>query len=208
MTAPIVFLAGAIALSALSVGGSVQRGELRSLSGDSCTNAVAVADSSLVTFRAVAPPRVSAGQPIPITLTLANYGNRGVRMSVNEPLAGLKGFEIVIARVSDGAHVWNRFGRIIVWTDVGHFVDTLAAGDSVVYAERWTQKTNKGDLVSPGAYCIRGMMDVQPIASSQEIIHERCSLRDYLRGRQVGQLARPKETRILSALATSFACQR
>jgi hypothetical protein len=163
MTAPIVFFGLAAALSILSSDGPRERAQLRSLVGDSCTKATAVADSSPITFRAAVPPRVSVGQPIPITLTLANHSNRGVQMSVNEQLAGLKGFDIEITRVSDGAHVWNRSGGITVWIDVGHFVDTLAPGDSVVYADRWTQKMNNREFAAPGAYCIRGLIDVQPL---------------------------------------------
>ena len=164
MTAPLVCLAGAVALSILSMAASRERAGLRSLGGDPCTNATAAADSSPITFRADVLPRIAAGQPIPIRLTLANYSERMVPIAYSHSQAGLAEipFDIRITRVSDGARVWGRLGELVVWTDEGGTEAPLAAGDSFVYADRWTQKMSNGQFVTPGTYCIRGVIDAKP----------------------------------------------
>lgn len=163
MTASIVFLSGAVVLSLLSFGESRERAQLRSVGRDSCTKTTVVADSSLITFRAAVPPRASVGQPIPITLTLTNHRDSTVAFVFGSLHGGLPGmrFNILITRVSDGARVWSRLGDLVAWLDI-RVVDTLAAHHSVVLADSWTQKTTHGEVVPPGTYCVRGVIDVTP----------------------------------------------
>jgi hypothetical protein len=168
VTTSIVFFAGAVALSTLWIGGSRTRTNSRPLDDDSCSSAAAIGEASRITFRVDVPPRVTAGQPIPITLTLVNHGDRGAQINYGGyagPLSRMP-FDVRITRASDSATVWHRLEGVLIG-DVGS-TDTLASGDSLKFVDRWTQKLRNGQFVTPGIYCIRGAIFASGVRVNSE----------------------------------------
>lgn len=99
------------------------------------------------------PPRVRAGDPIPMRLVLRNHGFRAETVDLGEPLT----FDIVVFSL-DGLEVWSRFETVfqprILQTHA------IGAGKSLVFVDAWKQRTNEGCPVAPGTYMVQGILPV------------------------------------------------
>jgi len=103
-----------------------------------------------VRFEIEVPPRVSAGQPVPITLRAKNTGAEPIDLY-------LRGREIafdISVRDETGEIVWRRLEDRMVPAILQ--VRTLSPGESLELSDVWDQLTNSGRPANPGLYSVEG----------------------------------------------------
>ncbi|MFL5494329.1 MAG: BsuPI-related putative proteinase inhibitor [Gemmatimonadales bacterium] len=115
---------------------------------------VAVFATALVldsmTLHLTVPPRVRAGEPVPITLTVTNRGTTPRTLYLKgRPIA----FDIVVRR-KGGEVVWRRLRGATIAMVLR--VETVPPGDSLRFEETWPQRTQSGAPAEPGDYTVTG----------------------------------------------------
>jgi hypothetical protein len=96
------------------------------------------------------PKRVHRGEPVTITLTVRNTGDRSAELYVTgRPVA----FDLAITS-SDGTLVWRRLKGETV-TAILQILE-LAPGSTLDLRDEWLQRTNEGVTVEPGSYKVVG----------------------------------------------------
>jgi hypothetical protein len=111
-----------------------------------------------VTLEIVVPPMVRLGEAVPITLRLTNTSRNPVNVYLQgRPTA----FDIIVSR-GDGTVVWRRLERAVISTILQ--VRPLAAGESLEFSDLWSQQSNLGERVPPGAYSVSGVLPGDPPA--------------------------------------------
>ena len=103
-----------------------------------------------MTVHLTVPPRVRAGEPVPVALSVANRGSTPLTLYLKgKPIA----FDIVVRR-KGGAIVWRRLSGAAITMVLR--VETLAPGDSLRLEDVWPQRTQSGAPVAPGDYTVTG----------------------------------------------------
>lgn len=96
------------------------------------------------------PPRVMLGEPVPITITVRNTGDKPAAVYLTgRPVA----FDIEIT-ASDGSPVWNRLKGEIVAAILQ--VVELEPDGELEFRDDWDQVTNEGLAAEPGMYTVVG----------------------------------------------------
>jgi len=109
--------------------------------------------------------RFSAGESVPLKLTLANGGGQPVIV----PFRSGQKFDFELLR--DGKLIWN-------WANGRMFTQALAPmrlkpGESTSFTTQWDQRSNAGAPVPAGAYTVRAFVttvgDRKPLTITQRI---------------------------------------
>ena len=105
------------------------------------------------------PNRARVGEPVPIALRVINVGERPIDLY-------LQGRTIVFDIVVEGAAgdvVWRRLAGQT--TQAILRLEVLAPGDTLELRDTWNQRTNRGVVVGPGTYTLRGLLptDARPL---------------------------------------------
>lgn len=96
------------------------------------------------------PAAVSAGEPVPVALRLANVSDRALELHlVGREIA----FDIVVERQGGGA-VWRRLAHTTVQGILQ--IRTLAPREVLELRDAWRQRDDRGRAVPPGIYTVRG----------------------------------------------------
>jgi hypothetical protein len=103
----------------------------------------------------VLPPRVRAGEPVPITLRVQNRTERALDLYLRGRSIT---FDVVVARPS-GEVAWQRLEDEIIPAIV--HLRMLAPNEQLELETVWDQRTNKGKPVEPGEYTARGLLLVE-----------------------------------------------
>ncbi len=105
------------------------------------------------------PPRVTTGEPVPITLRATNAGAGPLELYL---MGRSVTFDITVAD-SAGTVVWRRLEGETVPAILQ--VRILAPGDSLQLDHAWNQHTNRGRPVEPGTYTVTAaiLTDGQPL---------------------------------------------
>ena len=103
-----------------------------------------------MTLHLSVPPRVRAGEPVPITLSVTNRGATPLTLYLKgRPIA----FDVVVRR-KGGEIVWRRLRGATIAMVLR--VETVAPGDSLRFKENWPQRTQSGAPAGPGDYTVTG----------------------------------------------------
>jgi len=103
-----------------------------------------------MTLHLSVPPRVRAGEPVPVTLSVTNSGTTPLTLYLKgRPIA----FDVVVRR-KDGEIVWRRLHGATIAMVLR--VETVSPGDSLRLEDVWPQRTQAGDPVEPGDYTVTG----------------------------------------------------
>jgi hypothetical protein len=105
------------------------------------------------------PPRVAAGDSVPITLRATNAGTGLLELYL---MGRSVTFDITITD-SGGRVVWRRLEGETVPAILQ--VRVMAPGDSLQLDHVWNQQTNRGQSVEPGTYTVTAAIitDAQPL---------------------------------------------
>jgi uncharacterized protein (DUF58 family) len=103
-----------------------------------------------MTLHLSVPPRVRAGEPVPVTLSVTNRGTTPLTLYLKGwPIA----FDVVVRR-KGGEIVWRRLRGATITMVLR--VETVPPGDSLRLEEVWPQRTQAGAPVEPGDYTVTG----------------------------------------------------
>jgi uncharacterized protein (DUF58 family) len=103
-----------------------------------------------MTLHLSVPPRVRAGEPVPVALSVTNRGTAPLTLYLKgRPIA----FDVVVRRKS-GEIVWRRLHGATIAMVLR--VETLSPGDSLRLEGAWPQRTQAGTRVEPGDYTVTG----------------------------------------------------
>lgn len=117
-----------------------------------------IAAPAPLVLRVDMPALAPAGMPIPFRLTLANGGERPVRVELDDrPVA----FDLVV-RTADGAVVWRRLQARPA--DAKPVARTLSPREVLTFEGRWDQRDSQGRPVPSGVYTVRGVLPVAGVA--------------------------------------------
>ena len=94
------------------------------------------------------PAEVRQGTPVTFRVSLVNRGSSPVGVTLRGQAEAW--FDIVVRDDENGAVMWWRMDRMASLS-IGED-RTLAAGDSIVFAETWDLRTRYGSTVPPGTY--------------------------------------------------------
>lgn len=98
--------------------------------------------------------RAPHGETVPMRLRLRNVGDEPMSIS----LGGRPPYDFRIS-TPDGEPVWNwKCGRITLSVLDG---ETLSPGEELEFVGEWEQVDNLGEPVSPGAYLVSGILDLE-----------------------------------------------
>lgn len=116
----------------------------------------AVTDYAALTVEIDIPSQATGGHPLPLRLVVHNSSSRPVWLETGDSAYA---FDFVVSD-SVGAEVWSRL-RSRRNDPIPMIIRSrpVAAGDSVVFADSWNQRTNGGFPARPGRYWIRGILD-------------------------------------------------
>jgi hypothetical protein len=103
----------------------------------------------------VLPPRVRAGEPVPITLRVENSTGRTLDLYLRGRTIT---FDVVVARAG-GEVVWRRLDDEIIPAIV--HLRPLAPGERLEIEAAWDQRTKQGARLEPGEYVARGFLLVE-----------------------------------------------
>ena len=113
------------------------------------------------------PPRVRAGEPVPVTLTVTNRSSRPLTLYLKgRPVA----FDVVVRK--DHEVVWRRLEGATIAMILR--VEALPPGGSLRFQDVWSQLTNAGVPVEPGDYTVTGALPTdrpQPLRTSPVTLH-------------------------------------
>jgi uncharacterized protein (DUF58 family) len=116
-----------------------------------------------MTLHVSVPPRVRAGEPVPVTLSVTNHGAAPLTLYLKgRPIA----FDIVVRR-KGGEIVWRRLRGATIAMVLR--VETVSPGGSLRFEEVWPQRTQAGASVEPGDYTVTGELPTdgpEPIRSA------------------------------------------
>jgi hypothetical protein len=116
-----------------------------------------------MTLHVSVPPRVRAGEPVPVTLSVTNHGTTPLTLYLKgRPIA----FDIVVRR-KGGEIVWRRLRGATIAMVLR--VETVSPGGSLRFEEVWPQRTQAGASVEPGDYTVTGELPTdgpEPIRSA------------------------------------------
>lgn len=104
------------------------------------------------------------GEAITLRLTVTNKGSSSLKLT----FPSAQQYDFVITMGGEEMWRWSHdkmFAAVL--TEV-----TLAPSESVVYQERWSQKDNQGNLVSPGNYQVIGVLKAPPESISHTLTIE------------------------------------
>jgi uncharacterized protein (DUF58 family) len=103
-----------------------------------------------MTLHLSVPPRVRAGEPVPVTLSVTNRGTTPLTLYLKgRPIA----FDVVVRR-KGGEIVWRRLHGATIAMVLR--VETVPPGDSLRLEDVWPQRTQAGAPVEPGDYTVTG----------------------------------------------------
>ncbi|MDQ3995888.1 MAG: BsuPI-related putative proteinase inhibitor [Gemmatimonadota bacterium] len=107
------------------------------------------------------PPRVTAGEPVPITLRATNHGDALLELYL---MGRSVTFDVSVAD-SGGKVVWRRLEGEVVPAILQ--VRILAPGDSLELEHVWNQQSKDGQAVDPGSYTVTGtiLTDGRPLTT-------------------------------------------
>jgi hypothetical protein len=97
----------------------------------------------------VVPPDVAVGDPVPITLRIANVTARPLELHLQGRTAT---FDLVVRR--GGTVVWRRLENESVLAILQ--LRTLAPGEALELTETWNQQDRGGKPVGAGDYTVSG----------------------------------------------------
>ncbi len=103
-----------------------------------------------MTLHISVPPRIRAGEPVAVTLSVTNHGTKPLTLYLKgRPVA----FDVIVRR-KHGPVVWRRLsGKTIAMV---LRVETVPPGGSLRFEEVWSQRTQAGAPVEPGDYTVTG----------------------------------------------------
>jgi len=94
------------------------------------------------------------GQKLPLKLKLKNRSDQLVQVN----LSGHPAFDFVVTK--DKAEIWRwSYGKSIL--EIAE-LKTLNPGEELEFEADWDQRDNKGNLILPGSYEVRGILNVAP----------------------------------------------
>jgi hypothetical protein len=96
------------------------------------------------------PPRVTAGEPVAITLRATNHGDALLELYL---MGRSVTFDMSVAD-SGGKVVWRRLEGATVPAILQSRI--LSPGDSLELEHVWNQRSNGGEAVEPGTYTVTG----------------------------------------------------
>lgn len=100
------------------------------------------------------PPRVRAGEPVPLRLVLQNRGFQTEEVDLSgESVA----YDIVVFSL-EGVEVWSRLELVLMPQILQ--TRTLSPGESLVFTDAWLQRNRDGRPVPPGTYMVQGVLPV------------------------------------------------
>ena len=110
--------------------------------------------------------QASYGEAVGMTLTLRNVSDEPVNFSTG----GRPPHDFVIS-TAEGEQVWHwKCGKIIQQPLDSQ---TLEPGEELEFTGEWEQVDNRGEPVPPGAYLVRGVLDMEPpetfVTETQEL---------------------------------------
>lgn len=111
--------------------------------------------SDSLRLRLLAPDRVVAGEPVPVTLRLENATERTLTLYLTGRSIA---FDVVVER-ADGARVWRRLEGEVIQSILR--LETLGPGEVLVLETSWDQRSNAGEPVPPGEYRVRGIVPTE-----------------------------------------------
>lgn len=100
------------------------------------------------------PPRVHAGEPVPLRLVLQNQGFHTEEVDLSGEAVA---FDVVVFSL-DGLEVWSRL-EIVLMPRILQ-TRTLSPGESLVFTDAWLQRDKDGRQVRPGTYMLQGILPV------------------------------------------------
>lgn len=116
----------------------------------------AVTDYAALKVEIDVPSQATRGRPLPLRLVVHNSSSRPVWLETGDSAYA---FDFVVSD-SMGAEVWSRLhSRRSDPVPMIIRSHPIAAGDSVVFTDSWSQRTNGGEAVTPGRYWVRGTLD-------------------------------------------------
>ena len=109
----------------------------------------------------VVPREVAAGEPVPITLRIANTAKRPIELHLQGRTIT---FDVVVHR--GDAVVWRRLEGATVPAILQ--LRTLAAGEVIELKDVWRQTDARGVQVAPGDYTVSGSVptDGKPLRTA------------------------------------------
>jgi len=149
---PALARSAALALAALSCRTGHPGGAGADAQGGFAVNQ---GDPNSLQLELLLPPRVRAGDPMPIRLRAQNVGQRALDLYLRGRT--LK-FDVVIARPS-GEGVWQRLEGEIIPAIV--HLHPLTPGERLESDTAWDQRTKNGRRVGPGDYVATGLLLVE-----------------------------------------------
>lgn len=111
---------------------------------------VVTAASDSVRITLDLPPEIHAGQPVPITIRLANIIDRPLDLYLRGRTIA---FDIFVTR-PNGEVVWQRLKDEIIPAIVQ--LKTLQPGEVLELRDVWPQRDERGHAVAPDSYLVRG----------------------------------------------------
>jgi hypothetical protein len=116
---------------------------------------VTAAGTDSVRLELLLPPRVRAGEPVPIRLRAQNVTQRALDLYLRGRTTT---FDVVISRRS-GEVVWRRLEGEIIPAIV--HLRPLPPGERLEVETVWDQRTKDGRAVAPGEYVAQGLLLVE-----------------------------------------------
>ncbi|HEX2218738.1 MAG TPA: BsuPI-related putative proteinase inhibitor [Gemmatimonadales bacterium] len=109
----------------------------------------------------VVPPKAAAGQPVPITLRIANTGKRPIELHLQGRTIT---FDVIVEQ--SGAVVWRRLEGATVPAILQ--IRVLGPGEVIELKDVWRQTDATGGQVAPGDYTVRGSVptDGKPLRTA------------------------------------------
>lgn len=106
----------------------------------------------------VVPPRVAAGEPVPIAIRIANTADRPIELHLQGRTLV---FDLIVSR--GDTVVWRRLEGESVTAILQ--LRMLAPGEVLELKDTWEQKDDKGRRVGPGEYSVTGTVptDAAPL---------------------------------------------
>jgi len=110
------------------------------------------------------PARVTAGDPVPMTLRVENVAERPVDLYLTGRTIA---FDLIVEDEA-GTVVWRRLHDQVVEQILR--VEQLASGDTLVLEDTWNQRSNDGAPVAPGGYTVRAevLTEDEPLVAGPE----------------------------------------
>lgn len=101
---------------------------------------------------------------MPITLRVENVGSRPLDLYLRGRTIA---FDLVVSR-PDGTVIWRRLHDEMIPAILR--LETLAPGAALELEDVWDQRSNDGELVTPGDYLVHGelLSEEQPLVTPAE----------------------------------------